>query len=360
MTTRPGLITLFGSGETAPSTQKIYHALFTQMTEAPRVAILETPAGFEPNSNFVAGQVGAYLRKRLQNFRPEVSLVAARKRGTPFSPDNPAVIEPLYNANTIFMGPGSPTYAVRQLHDSLAWDTLRALHRLGVELVFSSAMVLAVGRFTMPIYEIYKVGEDLHWKTGLDLFGDFGLSLILVSHWNNSDGGDALDTSRCYLGKERFGQLLSLLPSDPQRRIVGIDENTALTIDLLDGMGEVRGVGGVTIVHGEQSVRFDNGERFALAHLGDYHLPPGHTNIPAAVWQQTLAKVELAEHARAESPQPDEEVLDLLRQRTEARARQDWVAADRLRDEIEAIGWRVLDTPDGSQLEALSMQNTLE
>ena len=36
-----------------------------------------------------------------------------------------------------------------------------------------------------------------------------------------------LDTSRCYLGQERFGRLLAMLPDDPARRIVGIDEHLA-------------------------------------------------------------------------------------------------------------------------------------
>ncbi|MFO7631313.1 MAG: hypothetical protein R6W76_02180 [Caldilinea sp.] len=358
MSVQPGLITLFGSGETSPGAQKIYHALFAQMAETPRVAILETPAGFEPNSDYVAGQVGAYLRKRLQNYQPVVSLVPARKRGTPYSPDAPEIMQPLYDANLMFMGPGSPTYAVRQLRDSLAWHTLRAMHRLGSGLIFSSAVVLAVSRFTMPIYEIYKAGEDLHWKAGLDLFGDFGLSLIFVSHWNNKDGGNVLDTSRCYLGQNRFGQLLAMLPDDPDRRVVGIDEKTALTIDIAAGACEVRGAGGVTIVHSAEEQRFAAGVRFELGILGAHRQPSGHIGIPEAVWRQTVEKVELAGRARRERPQPDGAALDLLRRRTEARGRKDWAEADRLREQIEARGWRVLDTPDGPQLEPSAEEAT--
>jgi hypothetical protein len=286
-----GLITLFGSGETSPGAQKIYHALFSQMSEAPRVAILETPAGFEPNSDYVAGQVAAYLQKRLQNFRPETTVVPARKRGTAFSPDAPAIVAPLHGANVIFMGPGSPSYAVRQLTDTLAWHTLRARHRLGASLIFSSAMVLAASRHTLPIYEIYKVGEDLHWKAGLDFFGDFGLSLIFVSHWNNGDGGEVLDTSRCYLGQARFGQLLAMLPADPTRRVVGIDENTALTIDLAGGRCTVRGAGGVTILHDGAVQRFAAGAEFDLAVLGELsRAPTAQAGIPAPIWDTAVAQ----------------------------------------------------------------------
>lgn len=351
MAIHPGLITLFGSGETSPGAQKIYHTLFASMAEAPRVAILETPAGFEPNSAYVASQVGAYLQKRLQNFRPEIMVTPARKRGTPFSPDSPKVIEPVYGANVVFMGPGSPTYAVRQLHDSLAWHVVRSMHRLGANLIFSSAMVLAAGRFTLPIYEIYKVGEDLHWRAGLDLFGDFGLSMVLVSHWNNQDGGNVLDTSRCYLGQERFEQLLAMLPDDPARRIVGIDEATALTIDFAGGVCQVRGAGAVTILHDSKVHQFGAGASFSLDHLGAHRLPSGHEGIPEAIWRQTQEGIERTAQARRHRPQPGAAELELLRLRSEARSRKDWTEADRLRRELEARGWRVFDTPIGPQLE---------
>ena len=354
MAFQPGLITLFGSGETSPSAQKIYHALFSEMAARPQVVILETPAGFEPNSGYVADQVAAYLHKRLQNFRPQVTVAPARKLGTPFSPDDPAIIQPLYDANVIFMGPGSPTYAARQLRDTLAWHVLRSMHRLaGASLVFSSAMVLAASRFTLPIYEIYKTGEDLHWKVGLDLFGDCGLSLIFVSHWNNRDGGDLLDTSRCYLGQQRFGELLAMLPSDPDRRVVGIDENTALTIDLAHRQCEVRGAGGVTIVHGDREQRFAAGGRFGLDALGHCVTPDAQASVPDAIWRETLATLERMAAVRCDTPRPADAALELLHQRRVARARKDWAEADRLRAQIEELGWQVLDTPDGPQLEAI-------
>ena len=58
--------------------------------------------------------MGEFLKMRLQNYNPIVDVVPARKRGTPFSPDDPNILRPLLQANIIFMGPGSPTYAVRQ------------------------------------------------------------------------------------------------------------------------------------------------------------------------------------------------------------------------------------------------------
>ena len=196
----PGAVVVIGSGETAASGRRIFHELFSELSPPIRVAILETPAGFELNSAWVAGQVAEFLEHRLRNFRPAVSVVPARKRDTPFSPDDPAIIAPMYGANVLYMGAGSPTYTVRHLAESLAWQTLVAKHRLGSSLVFASACSLAISAYTIPVYEIFKVGLDVHWTAGLDLFGPYGLSLAFVPHWNNQDGGENLDTSRCFMG----------------------------------------------------------------------------------------------------------------------------------------------------------------
>lgn len=40
----------------------------------------------------------------------------------------------------------------------------------------------------------------------------FGLCLVVVPHWNNSEGGAELDTRRCFIGLERWEQLQALLP----------------------------------------------------------------------------------------------------------------------------------------------------
>ncbi|MCB0066311.1 MAG: hypothetical protein KDD77_04120 [Caldilineaceae bacterium] len=353
MSSQPGPIVLLGSGETAPNAQKIYHRLFTQLQEEVRVAILETPAGFEPNSDYVAEQIAVYLRKRLQNFRPAVTIVPARRRDGVLSTDNPEIVGALYNANFLLMGPGSPTYTVRHLHETHAWHVLRAMNRLGATLFFASAATLAMSRQTLPIYEIYKVGEDLHWKPGLDFFDDFGLSLIFVSHWNNNDGGDVLDTSRCYLGQERFGRLLAMLPDDPARRIVGIDENTALVIEPAAARCTVHGVGTVVVCHGEERRIFAAGTTFPIDVLGAFRLPGASDGIPPVVWQATTDGVAASRRARQESRIPGAEVMALVEERDEARRRKDWAESDRLRDEIHARGWQVQDTAGGSRLEAV-------
>ena len=203
-----GPIALFGSGETAPGAHRIHERVMRRLPAPVSVAILETPAGFELNSPAVAGKVGAYLERHLRNYSPLVSIVPARKRGTDFDPDDPALATALFEGDYLFMGPGSPSYTVRQLRDSYAWHALRARHRLGAAICFSSATTVASGRHSLPVYEIYKVGQDLHWIDGLAFFGDFGLRLSVIPHWKQQRRRPgAWDTSRCYMGLPRFDEL---------------------------------------------------------------------------------------------------------------------------------------------------------
>jgi hypothetical protein len=343
---KPGKIILFGSGETSASGRRVFDFLFRSMSDGVRVAILETPAGFELNSEWVAGQVADFLLKRLKNYDPDVHLVSARKRGTDFSPDNREILEPLFSSNVIYMGAGSPTYAVKQLEDSLAWHTLVSQHRLGANIIWASASPLAVSAYTIPVYEIYKVGEDLHWTKGLDFFKPFGLELVFVPHWNNTDGGDNLDTSHCYMGLSRFSQLYEMLPESAT--VVGIEEHTALIIDLNKGACQVMGKGGVFILHGVERLRFEKDESFPIRELGSFRLPDLSQEIPQDVMEQVLqARVELESE---NNPGPPQQVFELLAAREIARAQKRWREADRLRDDILELGWIIRDTEKGPEL----------
>jgi hypothetical protein len=342
---QPGLVVLIGSGETLPAGQKAFDWLFRRLPAPLRVAILETPAGFELNSERVAGRIGEFLEQHLQNYRPQVTLVPARRRGTPFSPDLPEVAGQLVGATASFLGPGSPTYAIRQLRDSLTWHTLLASHRLGAAVVLASAAVVAAGSYALPVYEIYKAGHDLHWQAGLALFEPYGLHLVFVPHWNNRDGGSDLDTSHCYMGRSRFEELFELLP--PGTLVVGIDELTALAVDLAGGTCHVLGQGGVRLLARGSERRFETGSDFNLSELGEARLPPAGLGLPAGLVESIKARME----GQGAAPVAPAEVRRLLDERELARARREWEASDRLRDEILHLGWRVLDTPHGPRLD---------
>jgi hypothetical protein len=347
----PGPVVLLGSGETLPSSGKIHEFAAQRLTHKPHIVILETPAGFEPNSDLVASKIKEFLTRRLQNYQPTIEVLPARKRGTPFSPDNPDVVAPILKADEILLGPGSPTYGVRQLKDSLAFHMINARQRRGGILFLSSSAPLSFGAFTLPVYEIYKAGIDLHWVDGLDFFCAYGLQVSFISHWNNNDGGDELDTSRCYIGQARFNQLLEKLPAD--HTVVGIDEHTAIIMDFLEGYCYVSGNDTVTILRAGETHVYQEGDRFPLDILGAWQIPEGSAGIPGPVWEAALQAEVEREAAKQIRTEPPPEVLSLCKAREAARASQDWTEADSLRDQVAALGWLIEDTPEGSQLAPL-------
>src|SRR5215510_495855 len=278
-----GQIAFLGSGETSLAGGRIFETLARNIQEPLRIALMETPAGFELNSAQVVGKVGEFMKTRLQNYKPVVDVIAARKKNSAFSPDDPEVLKPLLYANIIFMGPGSPTYAIRHLKDTFAWDVIRARHRLGATLIFASAATVSISAHALPVYEIYKVGQDVHVVDGLNLFADFGLHVSFIPHWNNTDGGADLDTSRCFIGMERFAEWCNLLP--PENETVGLDEHTGLILDFETGQCEVNGVSSVSLVRECDPEMFPAGSKFPLTELGNLVLPdPIEKDIPADVW----------------------------------------------------------------------------
>lgn len=339
---------LFGSGETSATARPVYDLALGRFPTPVRVSVLETPAGFQPNSALVAAKVGDFLRKHLAHRRPEVSIVPARKRGTPFSPDDKAILTPVLRADMLFMGAGSPTYAVRQLQGSLAWSLVLARHHLGAALALASAATIAAGRWALPVYEIYKSGQDLAWQPGLDFFGPYGLDLTFISHWDNREGGADLDTRRCYMGLARFEQLVRMLP--PHSTVVGIDEHSALLVDTAARQCRVMGKGSITILRDGDERRFAPGREFPIVELGPFTMPERRPEVPAEVWEWVQALAALEEARDGGLPA---RVLELVERRKAARAAGEWAASDALRAEVAKLGWAVNDTPSGPELAPL-------
>ncbi len=341
-----GNIAFLGSGETSLGGGRVFEQLAKQLDGPIRIALLETPAGFELNAPQVAGRVADFLKTRLQNFNPQIDLIAARKKGSTFSPDDPEICAPLLHANIIFMGPGSPTYAIRQLTGSLAWEIVRARQRLGAALVFASAATVAVGSHALPVYEIFKVGQDVSALPGLSFFDDFSTPLSFVPHWNNTDGGNDVDTSRCFIGVERFAEWRSLLPAG--HTILGLDEHTGVLFDFQRSEVQITGVSSVSLLRSGEPKIYASGTKFPFDEIGPLSLAQGPaTGISPAVW-------DLVQGAPAPAPVVDEappaEAVSLAAERQSARERKDWAAADAYRQKIAALGWVVQDTPNGPKL----------
>ena len=235
-----GLLVIMGSGETAPTMVKPHRAIFERVGDAPAV-LLDTPYGFQENADDITGRAAAYFVASVG--RP-VSALSWRVTPPPGLARDRALAR-LDAAGWIFAGPGSPTYALRQWHDTPVPDALAgALERGGV-VVFASAAALTLGSHTIPVYEIYKAGVDPAWIPGLDLVRRAtGLPAVLIPHYDNAEGGHH-DTRFCYLGERRLSTMERGLPEGAL--ILGVDEHTGVVFDLDAGTATVVGRGGFTI-----------------------------------------------------------------------------------------------------------------
>lgn len=253
-----GTVTLMGSGELTRPMGKVHRSLLRDIEGPVRAVFLDTPAGFELNADDISSKACEYVERHLGVPCPVASFKVA-DRAT--KRDIASALRKLRLANYILAGPGSPTYAVRNWRGTPVLELVARRVGEGAQLVLASAAAIAMGRYALPVYEIYKVGEEPHWVDGLDLLAPYGLELAIVTHWNNTEGG-TFDTRYCYMGQPRFDALERQLPDSSV--VLGIDEYTACILDLGRGEGRVMGAGQVTIRSRDGEKTFQTGMSFGL------------------------------------------------------------------------------------------------
>jgi peptidase E len=258
MSSKKGIIALMGSGELTATMVEVHKELLAGLADPPNPIFLDTPAGFQLNVDQLSQRAVEYFRTQVQ----QPMSVASFKSNQPTTPyEVEKVFQKLRQGNFFLIGPGSPTYAVRQWQHTPIPEILVQRVKEGGCLVAASAAALTVGHFTLPVYEIYKVGEDLHWVEGINILEHFGFDLVVIPHWNNAEGGTH-DTRFCYMGEPRFRQLESTLPEDIS--ILGLDEHTACLINLEKEEALIKGIGTVTLRRQGAEMIFEKGDRLSL------------------------------------------------------------------------------------------------
>jgi cyanophycinase-like exopeptidase len=250
----PRVLAIMGSGETAPTMAKVHRELFARLGDGPvPAAIIDTPYGFQENADeltartirFFADSVGRTVTAASYRSRDVDAVTAA------------TALARIREARYLMAGPGSPSYALRQWIDGPIPASLADRLRDGGILTMASAAALTLGVLTIPVYEIYKVGDTPSWLPGLDLLGSAtGLRAAVVPHYDNAEGGNH-DTRFCYMGERRLRQLEAQLPEDVF--VLGVDSHTALVLDLERGTASVSGLGGVTVRIAGRSAVLPNG-----------------------------------------------------------------------------------------------------
>ena len=163
------LLAIMGSGETTPTMAKVHRELFDRLAPANVPAVLlDTPYGFQANSQDISARAVAYFREAVGR-KVEVASLLRAEGASPVALE--AALALVGEARWVFTGPGSPTYALRQWRPTVLPQLLEDKLIHDGCLVFSSAAALTLGRWTVPVYEIYKVGADPVWEEGLDLLG---------------------------------------------------------------------------------------------------------------------------------------------------------------------------------------------
>lgn len=299
-----GLIAIMGSGETTDSMVRVHRFLLERIPPPVKAAFIDTPAGFQMNADDLYDKTREYFQKRFNLSMGRASFRSVRD----ISPsDAEKAFQTLHQTNYIFVGPGSPTYALKNWQGTPIPQILFERLQAGGCFVAASAAALTLGIFTLPVYEIYKVGEELSWAKGLNLLGRFGLDLVVIPHWNNAEGGTH-DTRFCYMGEPRFLRLEALLP--PATWILGVDEHTACILDFQGGNFLVKGVGTVTIRRGKKQRVFKDGETLLLEEFQKFIASPGDVDSVPPSPSSSLT-----------SPPPPEaflEKIEALQQRYEA------------------------------------------
>ncbi len=299
----PRILAVMGSGETAPAMAKVHRALFERFGAPGPVpaAIVDTPYGFQENADELSARTLEFFGTSVGN---PVEVASYRHREVDTLTEATAVAR-IRGSRYVMAGPGSPSYALNQWAGGPIPDALREKLTGGGVLTMASAAALTLGVVTIPVYEIYKVGEDPRWLAGLDLLGAAtGLRAAVVPHYDNAEGGNH-DTRFCYMGERRLRMLEEQLPHGAF--VLGVDSHTALLLDLEAATAGVVGLGGVTVRVDGRSTRFAAGTEIAIEALGEAARGLAAGESAEAVRAAALAGVEAAARpSRLAAPMRDE------------------------------------------------------
>jgi cyanophycinase-like exopeptidase len=370
-----------GSGETTTGMLGVHREVFAGLPDPTDARLMDSPFAFQENADELVEKINQYFTESLGHPLRAITLPAAADALTV-----ERALADIRAADWVFAGPGSPSYARRCWEGTGVPEALAGMVAPGrsAALVFASAAVVTLGDWALPVYEIYKVGEDPRWEPGIGLMSRvLGWQCAVIPHYDNREGGTH-DTRFCYVGGRRLAQIE---PDLGDGFILGVDEHTALVLDLDAGTAWVAGRSAVTLrVAGVEDV-VPNGSRLTISELeeriaalgagaavGRVEPPASEARdpdpgaeapdaaqlartilaaLPASAAAERAAVVALVHQAESASATHDRElagraVQALVDLRSDSRAAGDWAASDRMRDVLSGVGVEVRDSREGS------------
>jgi hypothetical protein len=357
-----GVLAILGSGETAPGMTKIHREMLESLK--PRNAVnIDSAYGFQLNVPQMSEKLEEYFDTSL-HLKMTTLHFPSYERASEL--ERTLFKQQVRQADYVFAGPGSPTYALAQwapLH--FEEDLLSVLDKAG-GLCFASAASLTLGAYTAPIYEIYKVGDQSpQWQEGLNVLSHFGLKCVVIPHFDNNEGGN-YDTRYCYLGEVRLTALEVMLPEDVAT--LGVDEHTAAIIDLDSDTITVKGRSNAYWRQNGNQKILANGTTTDLDQLRNAAVTPrtqpSVAEPPSEISPTDLALLaasggEEATSALAQLVQlaatggegyvdPAPLIEGVLKARVSARSSGQYALADELRDVLVAAGFEIRDEASGT------------
>ena len=254
-------------------------------TTTPVLNVLDTPFGFQENAEVLTSKLTEYFELSVGYAVGVISLRNAHVSSAELA----KAVNAIRDSDWLFAGPGSPSYALKVWRELGITPHLNEVLSRGT-LTFASAAALTVGSHTIPVYEMYKVGQEPHWLEGLNFLEHHtGMSAAVVPHFDNTEGANH-DTRFCYIGEQRLRVLESSLPSETF--IIGVDGHTGVSFDLDTRVANVYGLGQMTIRHHGESWSVNSGEiatfEEIIAHTGSSIVQ----EKPAQLFKVDLRQVE--------------------------------------------------------------------
>ena len=259
--TLPRILVIMGSGETAPTMVPTHRMISRLLPNPARATLLDTPYGFQENAPELASKAVEYFNTSI-NMKLDVAGLTSLIDADALTVERG--LQLVADAHYVFAGPGSPTYALRQWSGSPLAGLLVKKLRDGGVVTFASAAALTLGKFTLPVYEIYKAGADPYWLEGLNILGEIGINAVVIPHYNNAEGGHH-DTRFCYMGERRLSAMERELTEEIF--VLGIDEHTGLVLDLDANTATVVGKGVVSLRLRGNTSEIASGEVFLIDRL---------------------------------------------------------------------------------------------
>ena len=315
------ILTLFGSGETSPHMAKNYRHIIDGLDYSLRNnVLLDTPFGFQENNMILSEKIQDYFSSKINLELKNLKFINEES----YDVEREALLS---RADFIFSGPGSPTYASKIWLKHNLGNVLKEKLKTGIVMAFASAAALTLGRYVIPVYEIYKVGNMDGLHDGLNVLDFLGKDTIIVPHFNNQEGGDH-DTSYCFIGKKRFDNLVKGLDVIA----IGIDEHTSLTFDLDKSIMGVRGLGNVYFLSKEGELRLKNGDEIKIKDINSNYV----ARKEEVTTEQLIEKDSIEDSI-------DVDIERLIEIRSIARNSKMYEISDRIRDLLIIHGVEIED-----------------